>query len=399
MHRLRMLRGTPTAALIVVCLALFTDMLIYGMVVPLVPTYARTFGVSQGMIGLLFGSYAAALFLATPLFGLLADRVGRRGPLLWGLLGLAAATLLFAFAGSFPLLLLARVLQGISGAATWTAGLALLADVAPPQTRGRTMGLAMSAMALGTLVGPTFGGFLYEWGGYRLPFLIAAGIALLDGLARMLLLTNPPYQRGAHTTLWHFARDRRMLLLNGVVALGAGVITLLEPTLPLHLERQLGASPGMIGLLFGAITLAYALTSPLAGALADRWGRMPVMLFGVIGVGLLLPLVVLPTTLLLTAGVLFLLGMLIAPLLTPTMAELADTVDSYGQGGYGAAYAIYNVAYAAGMMFGPVSGGLLAQVFGLTTALIVFGGIGWLYALLLLLVLLRRRSGVAVPKS
>jgi MFS transporter, DHA1 family, solute carrier family 18 (vesicular amine transporter), member 1/2 len=399
MHRLRMLRGTPTAALIVVCLALFTDMLIYGMVVPLVPTYVRTFGVSQGAIGLLFGSYAAALLPATPLFGLLADRVGRRGPLLWGLLGLAAATLLFAFAGSFPLLLLARVLQGISGAATWTAGLALLADVAPPQTRGRTMGLAMSAMALGTLVGPTFGGFLYEWGGYRLPFLIAAGIALLDGLARLLLLTDPPYQRGAHTMLWRFARDRRMLLLNGVVALGASVITLLEPTLPLHLERQFGASPGMIGLLFGAITLAYALTSPVAGALADRWGRMPVMLFGVIGVGLLLPLVVLPTTLLVMAGVLFLLGMLIAPLLTPTMAELADTVDSYGQGGYGAAYAIYNAAYAVGMMFGPVSGGLLAQVFGLTTALIVFGVIGWLYALLLLLVLLRRRSGVAVQES
>jgi len=257
----------------------------------------------------------------------------------------------------------------------------------------------MSAMALGTLVGPTFGGFLYEWGGYRLPFLIAAGIALLDGLARLLLLTNPPYQRGAHTTLWRFARDRRMLLLNGVVALGASVITLLEPTLPLHLERQFGASPGMIGLLFGAITLAYALTSPVAGALADRWGRMPVMLFGVIGVGLLLPLVVLPTTLLVTASVLFLLGMLLAPLLTPTMAELADTVDSYGQGGYGAAYAIYNVAYAVGMMFGPVSGGLLAQVFGLTTALIVFGIIGWLYALLLLLVLLRRRSGVAVQES
>ncbi len=398
MHCLRTLRGTPSAALIVVCIALFTDMLLYGMVVPLVPTYARTFDVSQAAIGLLFGSYAAALLLATPLFGLLADRVGRRGPLLWGLIGLAAATLLFAFAESFPLLLVARVLQGISGAATWTAGLALLADVTPPQTRGRTMGLAMSAMALGILIGPTFGGFLYEWGGYRLPFLIAASIALLDGLARLLLLTNPPYQPGAHTTLWRFARDRRMLLLNGAVIMGAGVMTLLEPTLPLHLERQLGASPGMIGLLFGAITLAYALTSPVAGALADRWGRMPVMLFGMIGVGLLLPLVALPTTLLVTAGVLFLLGMLIAPLLTPTMAELADTVDSYGQGGYGAAYAIYNAAYAVGMLFGPVSGGLLAQVFGLPTALIIFGVIGWLYALLLL-VLLRRRSGVAVQES
>src|SRR4029453_10013805 len=150
-------------------------------------------GASQTAIGLLFGSYAIALFLFTPIFGIVSDRVGRRGPMLGGLIGLAGATLLYVFANSLTLLVVARVLQGISAAATWTAGLALLADLFPTEMRGRAMGMAMAGMAVGMLVGPLFGGVLYELGGYSLPFFVAAGFAVLDGLARMFLLKDAPH--------------------------------------------------------------------------------------------------------------------------------------------------------------------------------------------------------------
>ncbi|TMF41799.1 MAG: MFS transporter, partial [Chloroflexi bacterium] len=82
-------RGSPRAILLVVTLAIFTDMLVYGLVVPILPRYATTLGASQAAIGLLFGSYAVALLVATPFWGILSDRVGRRGPMLWGLIGLA----------------------------------------------------------------------------------------------------------------------------------------------------------------------------------------------------------------------------------------------------------------------------------------------------------------------
>ena len=75
--------------LIVVTLAIFTDMLVYGLVVPILPGYASSLGVSQTAIGLLFACYAIALFIATPVFGILSDKIGRKGPMLWGLLGLA----------------------------------------------------------------------------------------------------------------------------------------------------------------------------------------------------------------------------------------------------------------------------------------------------------------------
>ncbi len=86
-------------ALVVVALAFFTDMVLYYLVVPLLPHYARELSLSQMEVGVLFGSYAAALLVSTFPLGRLADRVGRRPPLLWGLVGLATDTQMYL---SFP---------------------------------------------------------------------------------------------------------------------------------------------------------------------------------------------------------------------------------------------------------------------------------------------------------
>jgi MFS family permease len=80
----------------------------------------------------------------------------------------------------YPVMVMARFLQGASAAATWVAGLALLADTYPSHELGSAMGLVMTAMSLGMLLGPPFGGFVYEWGGYQLPFIIASGISIYE---------------------------------------------------------------------------------------------------------------------------------------------------------------------------------------------------------------------------
>ena len=95
-------RGAPTAALAVVTVAIFTDTLVYGLVVPILPRHVAALGLPEWAVGVLFGSYAVALLVATPVFGALADRVGRRRPLVGGLLGLGSATLLFAYAPICP---------------------------------------------------------------------------------------------------------------------------------------------------------------------------------------------------------------------------------------------------------------------------------------------------------
>ncbi len=383
--RLHHWRGSATAGLAVVTLAIFTDMLLYGLAVPILPGYAAGMGVSDWAIGLLFGSYAFALVLATPVLGWLCDRTGRRALMVAGLFGLAVATLLFAVATSYLGLLAARLVQGVAAGATWTAGLALVADLYPSKERGRAMGIALSGMTGGFLLGPPLGGLLYEWGGYSAPFVIVAGLAVVDGLARLLLLADPPAREQAHPPLLGLLRDRRILLASGTVALGAATWGLLEPVLPLYLERQLGMTPAAIGLLFGGATIAYGVAAPAVGTASDRWGRRPLMAAGLALLALALPLLVLPQQALLASGALVLVAVAYGVSQTPALPELGDAVDRYGGGGYATVYALFNETYSIGMMAGPAVGAAVASAFGLATAFALVGAVLLAYVPLLLL--------------
>src|SRR5215204_7125275 len=271
MISVRSVRGTPQGALIVVTVAIFTDMLLYGLVVPVLPGYAADLGISEWAIGVLFGSYSLASLVTTPVFGAFSDRVGRRVPMFCGLIGLGAATLLFASATSYPMLLTARMLQGVAAAATWTAGLALVADVFPAATRGGAMGTVLTGMTAGSLIGPPVGGLLFQWGGFRLPFIVAAAMCLLEGVLLLVLLREPPRQihSGSGEGFRSLLRDRAMLLAAGAAIVGAAAWALLEPVLPLRLEQQFDFSPAAVGLLFGAATLVYGASAPWVGRVSD----------------------------------------------------------------------------------------------------------------------------------
>jgi multidrug resistance protein len=392
---LRALRGSPPAGLVVVTMTIFADMLLYGLIVPILPSYAADMGVSELAIGVLFGSYSLALLVTTPFFGTLTDRVGRRGPMIGGAVGLVAATLMFAVAASYPALVGARLLQGVAAAATWIAGLALVADLFPAQGRGRAMGIALSGMTVGVLVGPPLGGLLYEWGGYAAPFVVAAAVALVDGAAIALLLVDPPRAASGRESLARLLGDRAILVASGAAVVAASTWGLLEPTLPLHLESAFGVSPTGVGVVFGLATLAYGIATPLVGALSDRWGRRPTMIVGVLGLAGAMPLVgVAPTLVLAVAGMLV-VSVAYGCALIPTLPDLAEAVDRRGGGAYGAAYALYNAAYAVGMMAGPVLGGALAEWFGFPVAMAVTG----LAVLAYLPVLLRVRAPSGVTRS
>ena len=97
-------------------------MAIYGVIIPILPEVAK-----EGSQPLLFASYACALLVMTPVFGVLSDLLGdRKGPMLVGQVGMLLATVLFILADAYWWLVVARILQGVSAAATWVVGLALL---------------------------------------------------------------------------------------------------------------------------------------------------------------------------------------------------------------------------------------------------------------------------------
>lgn len=383
-------------ALLVVFIAIFTDMLIYCMIVPILPEYASSLGASQQVIGFLFAAYAVTFLLATPVVGVLSDRVGRKLPMVVGLVGLFGSTLLFAFSSDLTMLFIARALQGVSAAATWTAGLALISDLFPSKTRQYAIGIAISGSFAGTLFGPLFGGALYEYGGYVLPFLAAAGIVLIDGIARLLLLKDPPrLPVEEQTSLKTMLKNRTILLMAGVIVMVAAATALLEPVLPLYLSQGLGVSPTLIGLLFAVTVVASLIASPLSYTVAERFGRKRVIIAGLICAAIILPALTLSGSFLVEVVLMAALGAVLAIGLASVPLEMTDVIDRLGTGGYGAVYAIYNLALSFGMMAGPIAGGLLVGFFGISTGLGIGGAFMVAYAVLLLFIMRRPDKGHA----
>jgi MFS family permease len=265
----------PGAAVTFTGAALGVDMFLYGCIAPLLPGLPTVDG-SPLTAGVLFAVYAAALLAATPFIGVWVDRRGPRTPMLAGLLGLAAATVLFAWAvdveggSGLALLLAARAVQGIAAASSWTEGLALIAVTHAPEQRSKAMGLALSAVGMGVLLGPAVGGPLSDLWGPRAPILVVAALAAGDAVARAVLIreTLPPQVRAPYRAI---LRGPRVALLIALTGLGATAIVFPEPVRPLHLD-ELGPGTTAIGLVFAGAALGGSLAAPVAGLLTDRAG-------------------------------------------------------------------------------------------------------------------------------
>ncbi|HET6330790.1 MAG TPA: MFS transporter [Holophagaceae bacterium] len=360
-----------TAALAVTGLAFFTDMLLYYLLVPLLPRYAAELHLSQMRVGILFGSYAVALLAATLPVGRLTDKHGRRSVMLIGLLGLGATTVLFAFTKAYWLLVLARALQGVAGAATWLPGMALLADHFGPEERGRAMGLAFAAANVGALMGPPLSGFLDQRAGPRAPFLVGAALVLLDAAGRAFLLKDGERAPSGPIPWRALLAHPLIRAFTGAMVLASGLWALIESTLPLHLSGKLGLGPAAIGLCFAAAALSHTCASPLLGRLSDRIGRVKVLRIGLALCLVALPLPVFMPGMGTVIAALVLLGATASFVMAPCGPAVADAVESLGRTDYGSGFALLNIAYAVGMVVGPFAGSALVELCGIRLAFVV----------------------------
>jgi DHA1 family tetracycline resistance protein-like MFS transporter len=181
---------------IVFCIV-FLDLLGFGLILPLLPFYAATFGAGAFVTGLLVASYAAAQLVGAPLLGRLSDRYGRRPLLLLSLLGTFVGFVLLGVARTLTLLFIARVLDGLTGGNISVAQ-AYITDVTDAKNRARGLGLIGAAFGLGFIIGPAAGAFLSRLGSgltviegplagltwrFALPAFVAAALALFNLVA------------------------------------------------------------------------------------------------------------------------------------------------------------------------------------------------------------------------
>ena len=281
--------------LVWLCAVIFLTQLGFGGIVPVVPLYAREFGVSQAAIGLTIAVYGLARFLVSVPTGWLADRLGRRWTLVLGEAATGVGNLLCGLSGTYEQFLVFRFVAGAGSAMVLVSGQIALADVATPGNRGRVMGIYQGVFLFAVGFGPLPGGLLAERLGLSAPFL---AFALLGALAGVVAFTRVPETRGlrekkekAEPGKGDGARPLPLLrqlralfsrvgfILISLVSFAqffsrTGAIFTVVPVLG---AVKLGLKPDQLGTGFTLVSLLNLGMVYLTGVLADRFGRKTVI--------------------------------------------------------------------------------------------------------------------------
>jgi MFS family permease len=205
-------------------------------------------------------------------------------------------------------------------------------------------------------------------------------VAAVNGAVQVAVLPATSPRRARPGGLGRVLRDRDGATAAAAVVVGAGALTLLEPTLPLDLSARFGAGVAAIGVAFGLATLVHSAAALGAGHLAARVPARTTAGAGLLAVGVLLPALALAGSLGLGVVLLAAFAGALAFVLVPVLPELARVADRLGTG-TGGAYAVFNGAYAVGMLLGPLAGGVGLALAGTRTvyaaagALVVAGGL------------------------
>ncbi len=275
----------PRSAIPIVVATVFVDVIGFGMVLPLLPSYAAKFGGSPAAIGLLVAAYSAIQFVLAPLWGRVSDRFGRRPVLLFGLAGSVASYLVFAWASSLSLLLLSRVLDGGSGA-TVNVAQAYLADETTPEKRTKAMGIIGAAFGLGFIVGPILGGITSSFGN-ALPGLVAAAITLVNLIVAWRILPESVRgtpKPGVPLIPLPWARIAPPI---AVLFLATLAFSVMYVVFPLFGEARFGATRSTVSYWFAFIGLVTAIVQGgLLGRLVTRLGEAGVARAGTLVLGL-----------------------------------------------------------------------------------------------------------------
>jgi DHA1 family tetracycline resistance protein-like MFS transporter len=278
-------------ALYVLLLVVFINLVGFGLVIPLLPFYAKSLKAEPWQITALFSAYSCGQFFAEPFWGRLSDRVGRRPVLIITILANTASYLALAFAPNIWVAFAIRLIGGFgSGNISTIQG--YMADVTPPEQRAGRMGLLGSAFGAGFVVGPALGGLLAhpEAGhiGFQIPLFVAAGMAALASLGVFLFVVEsrapsapdaprPQRREALQTAVAHPVLSRVLLVTLVSTAAFAGM----ESVFGLWTDARFGWGPKQVGLCFAVIgVIASVGQGAVTGRLARRFGEPRVLTAG-----------------------------------------------------------------------------------------------------------------------
>jgi MFS family permease len=360
----------------------FVVMLGFGIVVPVLPLFARSFGVGYGAAGLLISMFAFARLIAGPFAGPLVDRWGERASMAAGVTFVGVSSLLTGLAPTYPLAVAFRGAGGAGSALLFTALMSYLLKSVPKARMGRTLGLFYGAFNVGLIAGAPVGGVVAERFGLASPLFFYAGLLFVSGVMYLWLVRNPAPARASSGSgeagsgasvppagLKSLLRRRAFLT---TIFLNFSylwmVAAVFDTLVPLFGQESLSMSPGAIGAIFAVALATELVVLYPAGSAADRLGRRPVVIPSMAALAVLVAALGLAPTPLAFGGIMALLGIASGYAGVPPGAMLADVAPGERSG---TAVGIFRFAGDVGFVLGPLVGGFAASALGFRAAFMI----------------------------
>lgn len=329
-------------ALGVLFLTIFLDLMGFGLIIPILPTYAKDLGATDAVVGLLGTSFSIMQFLFASFWGGLSDRFGRRPIMLTSIAIMAVAYLLFANATVLWLLFATRLLKGF-GAANLSVAQAYISDVVPLEDRTKAFGIIGASFGLGFIFGPSIGGVLNEYYGVAGVGYFAAMLSAVNFILAWLFLKETLKEKSTTVELFPnpfkdilsfrgSMQIRALFTINFTYILG---FSMMQITSTLLWAEHFGLSEMHIGYVFAYVgLLAVIIQGGLIGYFNTWFGERNLLVIGtlLVAVGLFsMPFV--PTDMFLLELISMTLLSLGNALLTPTVSSLLSRFAPDGSQG------------------------------------------------------------------
>ena len=361
----------------------------YGVLAPVLPDYARHFGVSISAATFVITAFALMRLVFAPAAGLLVQRLGERRVYVAGLLIVAASTAACAFAQTYWQLLAFRALGGIGSTMFFISALGLMIRISPPRARGRIAGMFSSAFLIGSVGGPILGSLTAGFG-LSAPFLIYGAALFVAAMVvfialRHSTLASPDADADAKVSIrdvLHHGAYRASLLSN--FATGWSAFGLRIALVPLFVVDVLGRDTSAAGIALAAYAIGNVAAVIPSGHLSDRIGRRLLLIVGLSVAGVATAIVGMSEDFTFFLVAALLAGFATGMFSSPQQAAVADVIGNKARGG--TAVATFQMTADLGSIIGSTAVGMIAQhtsfplAFGISGAILVIAAVGWMFA-------------------
>ncbi len=361
-----------------------------SMVIPFLPLYIQTLGVTEAnelrrWSGLVVSAVFITAFVATPFWGWLGDRVGKKKMVIRAVFGLALSQFLVGLSTDVYQLFIFRMLQGaLSGFIA--ASLALVSANTPKEKAGYAIGFLASSTAAGNMLGPFLGGLLADSFGYRNVFFITSAMCFASGILVMLFVKEVHKTQNRSNNVidnYRFSLSNKPVrIAMFTLVLSAIAISMIQPMFALFIESRIGSSnylATITGSVFGIIGVFQMVSSPMWGKRNDRKGYRKNISYALAGAGIGYALHVVSGGIWQLIPIRAFLGFCIGGILPSLYSFISTNTPEDRKGGV---MGIASSLTMLGNLAGPISSGYISTFTGVDFIFILSGillGLGSLY--------------------